>query len=61
VLVVVGDLDLRHIQERCRHLAAEIPGAHLQMMAAAAHLPGLEQPAAFADALRDFLARNFPH
>jgi pimeloyl-ACP methyl ester carboxylesterase len=54
-LVVVGDLDLRHIQERCRHLAAEIPGAQLEVMEAAAHLPGLEQPAAFADLLWTFL------
>jgi pimeloyl-ACP methyl ester carboxylesterase len=57
VLVVVGDLDLRHIQARCRHLAAEIPGAQLQVMEGAAHLPGLEQPAAFADSLRAFLRR----
>jgi pimeloyl-ACP methyl ester carboxylesterase len=56
VLVVAGDLDLRHIQARCRHLAAEIPGAQLHVMEAAAHLPGLEQPAAFADILAAFLS-----
>jgi pimeloyl-ACP methyl ester carboxylesterase len=32
-------------------------GARLQVMEGAAHLPGLEQPAAFAALLRDFLAQ----
>jgi len=55
VLVVVGDLDLGHIQERCRVLASQIPGALLSVMHDAAHLPGLEQPVAFAALLRSFL------
>jgi pimeloyl-ACP methyl ester carboxylesterase len=54
-LVVVGDLDLRHLQERGRHLAAQIPGARLEVMAGAAHLPAFERPAAFASLLRAFL------
>jgi pimeloyl-ACP methyl ester carboxylesterase len=58
VLVVVGDLDLRHLQERCRQLASKIPGAELCVMEDAAHLPGFEQPAAFASLLRDFLQRS---
>jgi pimeloyl-ACP methyl ester carboxylesterase len=55
VLVVVGDLDLGHIQRRCRELASRIDGAHLHVMEGAAHLPGFEQPAAFATVLRTFL------
>ena len=55
VLVVVGDLDLGHIRERCRVLAAQIPGAQLAVMEDAAHLPAFEQPAAFAALLRSFL------
>jgi pimeloyl-ACP methyl ester carboxylesterase len=57
VLVVVGDLDLLHLQERCRQLASRIPGAELRVMEGAAHLPGFEQPAAFASVLRDFLQK----
>ncbi len=58
VLVVVGDLDLGHIQERCRVMTSQIPGAHLIVMKDAAHLPGFEQPAAFAALLRSFLTHQ---
>jgi pimeloyl-ACP methyl ester carboxylesterase len=57
VLVVVGNLDLLHIQERSRQVAERIEGARLQVMEGAAHLPGFEQPDAFAAVLRDFLGR----
>jgi pimeloyl-ACP methyl ester carboxylesterase len=52
---VVGDLDLGHLQQRSRELASRIDGAHLHVMEGAAHLPGFEQPAAFATVLRNFL------
>jgi pimeloyl-ACP methyl ester carboxylesterase len=55
VAVVVGDLDLGHIQERARGVAAQIPGAQLTIMEDAAHLAAFEQPAAFASLLRSFL------
>jgi pimeloyl-ACP methyl ester carboxylesterase len=58
VLVVVGDLDLRHFQERCAWLAEHIPDAELVVMPGAAHLPGLEQPEEFAALLREFLAAH---
>jgi pimeloyl-ACP methyl ester carboxylesterase len=57
-LVLVGDLDLAHLQQRCAALAELIPGAELVVMPGAAHLPALEQPAVFAGLLRDFLARR---
>jgi pimeloyl-ACP methyl ester carboxylesterase len=56
VLVIVGDLDLGHMKERAHGLARAITGARLVVMEGAAHLPGFEQPAAFAALLRDFLA-----
>jgi pimeloyl-ACP methyl ester carboxylesterase len=55
VLIVVGDLDLPHMVTRCRALAAALPGSRLQVMQGVAHLPALEQPAAFAAAVRSFL------
>jgi pimeloyl-ACP methyl ester carboxylesterase len=55
VLVVAGDLDLAHIRARAEELASRIPGGRFAVMAGAAHLPGLEQPVAFAAVLRDFL------
>jgi pimeloyl-ACP methyl ester carboxylesterase len=55
VLVVVGDLDLLHLQARCRQLASQIAGAELVVMEGAAHLPAFEQPEAFAALLRAFL------
>jgi pimeloyl-ACP methyl ester carboxylesterase len=54
-LVVVGDLDLTHQQERSRAVAAAIPGATLVVLDGAAHLPVLEQPEAFTALLRQFL------
>jgi pimeloyl-ACP methyl ester carboxylesterase len=56
VLVVAGTLDLVHITERAKELAARIPGARLELVRAA-HLPGFERPAAFARLLRHFLDR----
>jgi pimeloyl-ACP methyl ester carboxylesterase len=55
VLVVAGDRDLVHIRARAEELASRIEGARRKVMKGAAHLPALEQPAAFAALLRDFL------
>ena len=55
VLVVAGDRDLVHIRARAQDLASRIAGARMQVMKGAAHLPALEQPAAFAALLREFL------
>ncbi len=56
--VIVGDLDFPHIQERCRHVAATVPGATLQVVRNAGHLPSMDQPDVVARALLDFLARR---
>ncbi len=42
-LVVVGDLDLRHIQERSATVAERIEGARLEVAFGAAHLVALER------------------
>jgi pimeloyl-ACP methyl ester carboxylesterase len=43
-LVLWGDLDFPHIQERCRHIAMTMPNASGRMLTGMAHLPSLEQP-----------------
>lgn len=55
-LVVCGDLDFPHLVERCATLAARLPAATARVLSGTAHLPNLEQPAAFMHLLRPFLA-----
>ena len=43
-LVLWGDLDFPHIQERCRHIATAMPNASGHMLIGMAHLPSLERP-----------------
>lgn len=54
-LVVWGDLDFAHIQERSRHVASAVPHAASRVLAAAAHLPSLEQPAEVTGLIGEFL------
>jgi len=54
-LVVWGNLDLPHLQERCELLVQRIPGAKRVVLEGTAHLPGLEAPERFNAALADFL------
>ena len=44
-LVIWGSFDFPHIQDRCRHIAAKVPGASAHEVVGAAHVPSLEQPA----------------
>jgi pimeloyl-ACP methyl ester carboxylesterase len=44
-LVIWGDLDFPHIQERSRHVAMTIPNGSGHALTGAAHLPSLERPA----------------
>jgi pimeloyl-ACP methyl ester carboxylesterase len=55
VLVIWGDLDFPHLQERCRTLVARIPGAQGVEIHGAAHLPNLEQPEVINQLLKTFL------
>lgn len=56
VLVAWGDLDFPSVAEACEHVAATIRGARRHVFPGAAHLPNLEQPAAFDRVLIDFCA-----
>lgn len=54
-LVIWGDLDFPHIQERSRHMASQIAQARPLVMSGCAHLPNLEQPTVFNEAVKGFL------
>lgn len=55
-LVVWGDLDFPHIQQRSQWLATVMQQARSHIMPGCAHLPNLEQPERFNSAVSDFLA-----
>jgi pimeloyl-ACP methyl ester carboxylesterase len=59
-LVMWGDLDLPHLQERCRLLAQRIPGAQSAVLAGTAHLPALEAPWQFNALLGRYLESLLP-
>lgn len=54
-LILWGDLDFPHIQDRCRHLVTALPNSSAHEMANAAHLPSLERPVAIASAVKGFV------
>jgi len=54
-LVVVGTEDVEDILEMAAHLATEIPGARLERIDGAGHLPSLERPGELNRLLLDFL------
>jgi pimeloyl-ACP methyl ester carboxylesterase len=54
-LVIWGDLDFPHLQERCALLGKRIKGARAELMPGTAHLPNLERPKQFNALLDGFL------
>ncbi|MDP9902362.1 alpha/beta fold hydrolase [Variovorax ginsengisoli] len=54
-LVMWGDLDLPHLQQRSELLAQRIPKAQSVVLPGTAHLPALESPQQFQRALGPFL------
>jgi pimeloyl-ACP methyl ester carboxylesterase len=56
VRILCGDLDIPHIQARCRELATALPDARLEILPGVAHLPSLEQPDETSARLLDLLA-----
>lgn len=54
-LLVWGDLDFPHAQERCQRMTELIPGARGTVMPGTAHLPGFEDPSTFSTLLTEFL------
>lgn len=53
-LVAWGDLDFPEVIAAAEHAVAHVAGARRHVFAGAAHLPNLEQPAAFDRLLADF-------
>ena len=58
-LVIQGDRDFPHIQERSRHIATTVLNGSFHEMTGAAHLPNLERPAEVAGLLVEFINRCF--
>lgn len=56
-LVICGDFDFPHVQQRCRHIAATLPKASWHELAGAAHLPSLDRPAEVTRLLAEFIGR----
>ena len=55
-LVIVGEEDVDDMQVLAKRLANEIPRSKLAAIPGAAHVPSLEQPAAFDQLVLEFLA-----
>jgi len=56
-LVIVGDGDVLTPPERAEEIASGIPGARLSVIRDSGHLSTLEQPAAVAKSMKDFLVK----
>jgi pimeloyl-ACP methyl ester carboxylesterase len=56
-LVIWGDLDFPHIQERSRHIATMMLNGSCHELTGAAHLPSLERPADITGLLAEFINR----
>ncbi|MGZ5034749.1 MAG: alpha/beta fold hydrolase [Usitatibacter sp.] len=56
-LVIWGDLDFPHIQDRSRHIATTMLNGSHHLLTAVAHLPSLERPADVTGLLAEFIDR----
>ena len=56
-LVIWGDLDFPHVQDRSRHVATTMVNASSHVLTGAAPLPSLERPAEVTGLLTDFINR----
>jgi pimeloyl-ACP methyl ester carboxylesterase len=57
-LVIVGDLDVDHVQEGANLLSNGIAGARLAIMHGVAHVPNMERPEEFNRLVLDFLSEH---
>lgn len=55
-LVIWGDLDFPHIQERSRHVATMMPNGACHELPGAGHLPSLERPTDITDLIARFIS-----
>ena len=58
VLLMVGQLDLPHVQARSQRMAETIPKAEFVLTKNVAHLPALEAPQRCAEIIAKFLTRH---
>jgi pimeloyl-ACP methyl ester carboxylesterase len=56
-LVIQGDLDFPHIQERSRHIATAMQNATHIELSGVAHVPSVEQPAQITNLISTFVKR----
>jgi pimeloyl-ACP methyl ester carboxylesterase len=56
-LVICGDLDLPHVQERCRQMAPMMSNGSHHVLTGTAHLPSLDRPAEITGLLAAFINR----
>jgi pimeloyl-ACP methyl ester carboxylesterase len=61
LLALVGNLDSTDITSMVERIVAAVPAASFETINGAAHMPNMEQPAAFNTALRRFLASMALH
>jgi len=54
-LVIWGDFDFPHIQERCRQVALRMSNGSQHVLSGTAHLPSLDRPADVTDLLMAFI------
>lgn len=54
-LIIQGNLDFPHIQQRSRHIATTIPLGKHRELPGAAHLPSLERPTEISDLIVEFI------
>jgi 3-oxoadipate enol-lactonase len=57
-LVIVGDLDVEHVQDGARALIEGIAGARMAVMRGVAHVPNMERPEEFNRLVLDFLRED---
>ncbi|HJV41842.1 alpha/beta hydrolase [Caulobacter sp.] len=57
-LILVGQVDIKDVQEQAKALETAIPGARREIVPAAGHLMYLEKPKDFADRVTAFVARE---
>lgn len=57
-LVIAGALDVPAVLDHARSLAGTIPGASLEILEGAAHLPSMEKPAHFSALIHGFIERS---
>ncbi|NNB95082.1 alpha/beta fold hydrolase [Corallococcus exiguus] len=57
-LIIEGGRDLLVPPEAARDVAAQVPGARMEFLEAASHLPYMSHPEAFNERVSDFLSRH---